>query len=55
VLCFLDSTMQNSRRIAHLEALGQLAQHYVIRIVFNTLNASIRLGQTAHMPWVESL
>ena len=38
VLCFLDSTRQNSRRIAHLVALGQLAQHYIIRIVFNTLN-----------------
>jgi hypothetical protein len=28
---------QYSRRIAHLVALGQLAQHYVIRIVYNTL------------------
>jgi hypothetical protein len=36
--------MQNSRRIAQLEALGQLAQHYVIKIVFNTLNVINSVG-----------
>jgi hypothetical protein len=44
VFCFLDSTRQNSRRIAHLAALGQLAQHYIIRIIFNTLNVVISVG-----------
>jgi hypothetical protein len=44
VLCFLDSTRQNSRRIAHLVALGQLAQHYVIRIIFITLNVVTFVG-----------
>ncbi len=41
---FLDSTRQNTGRIAHLVALGQLAQHYIIRIVFNTLNVIISVG-----------
>ncbi len=44
VLCFLDSTRQNSRRTAHLVALGQLAQHYVIRIIFITLNIVTSVG-----------
>jgi hypothetical protein len=36
--------MQNSRRIAHLEALGQVAKHFAIRIVFNTFNVVDSVG-----------
>ncbi len=53
LLCFLDSTRQKSRRIAHFEALGQLGQHDVIRIVFNMLNAIsfIVLNKPHAMGW----
>jgi hypothetical protein len=54
--CFLDSTMQKSTRIVHLEALGHLVQHYIIRIVFNTLNVVDSVGlNSSHAMGVEHL
>jgi hypothetical protein len=54
VLCFLDSTMQNSRIKVNCKVLGQLAQHDNVRIFINTIHmmSSILLSLTAHMPWV---
>jgi hypothetical protein len=41
---FLTFTKQNSGRISHLEVLGHLAQHDIIRIIFNILGVVDNVG-----------